>query len=227
MAWTDQKYGALSNPFQFRNRTYGPPGPSQSGYIAPAVRRKPKPAFAALSGDGGGMLDFGDMLPELQPPDLGGLGGWSGLGGLGGGLGMGNFRPAMNVQTSINPRGVFSPDLTQLAVNQALGAAGVAGDPGSLKKIFDRPGISRGPAHNAAIAPLQAQAMAQAANAGATIPLQDAATNAQSLLSGQVARDQEALGLGRGVGGINSLLAGDQQNRQTSLVSLLMRLLQG
>ena len=101
--------------------------------------------------------------------------------------------PPMNyVQTGIQPRQVYTPQLSRQAINQ--GRAGLAQqfNPMALAKQFDRPGVSRGPQTAARIAPMMAQGYAARSALGPNIRFSDDAANRQMLLSGQSARDQSA-----------------------------------
>lgn len=130
-----------------------------------------------------------------------------------------------NVQTSIEPQPIYSPQQTQYAKNQAMADAYQQSSMPWLLKQFDRPGMSRSAGTVAQALPQYAQGMASAGLAQQAIPFQDAAANAQNMLQGQVAREHEAQGLAgvlAGFQGSNLNFQSAQQNQLLSLLSQLM-----
>jgi len=99
----------------------------------------------------------------------------------------------MNVQTSIQPQGVFPAQYTHETANlaHAQGMPALS----DLMTAWNRPGVSMGSgAIQAGMQGQLAQQMAQGIGAAGTIPQQHQFANLANLLSGQMARDQEALG---------------------------------
>lgn len=125
----------------------------------------------------------------------------------------------MNVQTSIDPEIVYTPEMTQLAVNQQVAQNDQAASLPWLLNQYARPGMATtSPAMLAKAAYPMGIAQANNAIAQTQIPWQDQMANLNFLLKGQTAREKEALGLGG--------LALQQQNFQrnndlTNVQSLL------
>jgi hypothetical protein len=127
----------------------------------------------------------------------------------------------INATTSINPQPIYNSQQTAYAKNQGVANAYSQGNAYSLAKELDRPGVSRGAATARNIMPAQMQARAQAAQAQAEIPFSDAAANAQQMLQGQAARENEALGWGAIGSGIDT----NNQQRQLGYNQQAMTLL--
>ncbi len=129
------------------------------------------------------------------------------------------------VTTSIKPRDIFSNQQTAYQRNNAVAQALAGSNPYEAYKGFDRPGMSRGAGTRRSIAPTMMQGRAQAAEASAMVPFADAAANARNMLSGQVARENEAQGLT----GINQQMIDLQNNRdlvnQQNSLSILRALM--
>lgn len=100
------------------------------------------------------------------------------------------------IGTSIQPQSIYDPWMTDVAVNQAVANADQRSNLQTLMGQFDTPGVSRSSRHAALAAPLAAQAQLTAADARARIPFEDTMANQRNLFLGQVARENEALGLG-------------------------------
>lgn len=98
---------------------------------------------------------------------------------------------AAQIQTSIMPQSIFSRGLTQRTMNQAVADRQRTANPVYAQKQFDAPGKSRDAGTQYRSAPMQAQAMTDAALASAQIPWNDEAANQQFMLQGQVARAGE------------------------------------
>ncbi len=113
----------------------------------------------------------------------------------GGGLG-GYFPNAAQIGTSIVPQTIYPQWMTDTAVNQAVANADQRSNLDTLMERFDTPGVSRSSRHAALAAPLAAQSQLTAADARARIPFEDLMANQRNLFLGQVARENEALGLG-------------------------------
>jgi hypothetical protein len=128
---------------------------------------------------------------------------------------------SINTQTSINPQPIYNAQQTAYAKNQGVGNAYAQANPYSLAKELDRPGFSRGAANARNMLPAQMQGRAQAAQAQAEIPFSDAAANAQQMLQGQTARENEALGWGA----IGSGIDNNNQQRQLGYNNQAMTLL--
>lgn len=133
--------------------------------------------------------------------------------------------PATNISTSIQPKPLFSDRQTRSALNQAVAGAQAQYQPYDLNKRFNNPGFSKGigTARNMQ-APLMA-GRANAADAMATLPFNDMAANANQLLQGQVARENEAQGWGNI--GANNLahaqqLSNERQQLGWSLLNQIM-----
>ena len=118
--------------------------------------------------------------------------------------------PATNINTSVAPKPLYTPQQTRSALNQAV--AGAQADAYDIRKRFNNPGFSSGigTARNMQ-APL-ANSRARAADAMATLPFNDMGANANQLLQGQVARENEAQGWGNL--GANNLAHAQQLSNQ-------------
>lgn len=108
-------------------------------------------------------------------------------GGLGSGGGLGT------INTSITPRSVYTPLMTQMAVNQAVSDSRLT--PQSVAKQFMRPGVSASQSTKYRSAPALAAGFSQGAQQAAGIPLADNIANEQNLMQGQLAKHQEWTGL--------------------------------
>lgn len=118
-------------------------------------------------------------------------------GGSGTGTGLGtNYGAGGQINTSITPQNIYSPQQTTAATNQAVAAQHAQGDPYAQFKRFDRPGVSRGAQTGALALPGIMAGKLGAANAAAMLPFEDAQANAQHILSGQLAREGEAIDWG-------------------------------
>lgn len=110
------------------------------------------------------------------------------------GTGSGLFSNLMQVGTSINPKPIYSPDMTSGAVNNAVAEQHQAANPEYLMKATDRPGRSRDAGSLMTAMPGMVGGEVGARMAKAGIPLDDAFANAGNILRGEVARDREGLG---------------------------------
>ena len=121
-----------------------------------------------------------------------------------------------SIQTSITPGGIYSPYSTLQATNQAVATAQQGGGSWDwIRNMFARPGMSiSSPGIAGQALPSYAGALAGGMQQGVSIPYQDMLANAQHLLSGQQAREGEALGWGR----LRSTLGNAQQNAGISAI---------
>lgn len=108
-----------------------------------------------------------------------------------------------NVQTSIQPRDIYTSQMTQQRVNQATADALQGGTLDHILKQFDRAGVSRSGRNTALAMPQVAGAYGAAQQAQAAIPLADTAANQQNRLRGEIAQGLEFNQLAR-------LLLGEQ-----------------
>ena len=218
-----------------RTQFIGPRRPGDSGYVPPRIvgrgTRRAEQDFVRQT-QAGDLLQKGGYDPAavglpLNPLDqmqrvfqmLQGFG----LGG-GGSSGQGGSPQApMNVQTSIQERDVFSPDLTNRAVSQGIADADVAGNMAFIKKGLDRPGVSRSAGTAAAAIPLAARARTQAAEAGSLIPYADALENARMRLRSQMSRETEGDTLAALGGTQQDMLLGHQQRLTLPLLQMLLQ----
>ncbi len=142
----------------------------------------------------------------------GGMLGGGGLGGTNSGLpNLAGMRT--QIQTSIQPKGMYAPWMTNLASSIATGEHFRRGDLRTAQKKFDRPGMSRGAGSAYMAMPQVAQSYAAGRAARAGIPMQDSFANASNILRGQIAREQEGLGLGN----LSARLLGGQLDAQNAL----------
>lgn len=135
------------------------------------------------------------------------------------------FQPA-NVQTSITPRQLFTPQMTQQAVNQNVASNQRSlAMPELLKGIYDpTSGFSMSPFHMARTVGPRAAGIAANNTIRAGQPLQDASQNAQMLLGGQTARENEGLGLANLYGNMQDVGFGQGMNNAQQGLGLLQAL---
>lgn len=169
---------------------------------------------AGFGGIGGRMINgqwfpFSPPQQQQAPPSAPPAGGGPAVGDGAGGVGGGS--PNL-VNTSIQPSGVFSPDQTQIATNQAVADSIIPLD--FAMKPFIRPGASRSNSTVGAALPAFSAGLLSAANAQAQIPLFDRLTNLNQRRLGEVAREEEFFGLA----GIGATL---QEQDQFSRLALL------
>lgn len=125
------------------------------------------------------------------------------------------------INTSIQPRNIFTPQMTATATNQAVAdSLQQASMPYALKQT-DRPGVSRSASSVYRALPKVAQAHSDAAMQSAGIPLADEAANQQNMLRGQIAQGQEFNQLARLLLGNVSLGNWQQQQNMAGIGSLL------
>lgn len=105
-------------------------------------------------------------------------------------------RTPMNINTSIQPSGVYTPQQTRYAANQNFAHQSALADPRFAMKQFSTPGISQGAQSYASAMPDITAAQSNGIAGNAQIPFQDASANSQQMLSGQVLREMEGLGWG-------------------------------
>ena len=128
----------------------------------------------------------------------------------------------MNVQTSINPQTVYTPGMTQLAVNQQVAQGDEASSLPWLLTKYARGGMgTASPGIQAQAAYPQGLAEANTSIAQTQLPFQDQMANLNFLLKGQTAREGEALGLGQ----LGMRTQNFQRNNDLSNVQTLLGLL--
>jgi len=116
-----------------------------------------------------------------------------------------------NITASIQPQqNVFSPQMTNMAANQAQAEADRYASLPEILKQFDRPGVSRGPGTISMALPQMAAVRSQGAESAAGIRAGDQLANRQQQLAGQQAQDAEGLGL---AGMLRRLWGIDQSNQ--------------
>lgn len=125
-------------------------------------------------------------------------------GGAGASTGAAGFG---NITTSIEPRPIYSEDMTRAATNLAVADQHKAGFLPDLMKRYDRTGISRGAGQTAKALGDAAGYNQAARRAAVQLPLEDAFANAGAIQQGQVAREGEAQGLA----GVLLKMLGNQQ----------------
>lgn len=124
----------------------------------------------------------------------------------GGGSGGGTSQPGVaNINTSITPRGIYSPKQTAYSKNQAVASSMQQASMPYAMKQFDRPGVSRGAQSIYRSMPKVAGAQSNAQMASAAIPLADEAANQQNMLRGEIAQGLEFNQLARLLLGQQSL----------------------
>lgn len=185
-------YGTPGSPqYQFNGGT-GPGGGQGYGTWQ---------AMGQRDGRGNGMPTVAAPAPTPQPsgPSQGG---------------------GINVQTSVQPQQVYNGRDTRSAQNLAM-AQGSLPLPWLLQQ-FARPGMSTdSPAMVGNALPQVAQARLGGWQQHQAIPFQDATMNAQSLLSGQQAREGEALGLSGALANVNAADRRYQAQNASSIMNLL------
>lgn len=234
-----------AKPFMGPNGMQQYAGKVQSGYQAGMPRYNytgptntvlPPPRWSQ-----GGNTPYTNQTPQypgMQNPNMGSSGS-GGLGGLFGnlfggsgsqittGIGTGpavgnNFLGGMQnglIHTSINPQNIYSPQQTNQATNQAMATAQQGANLPWLQGQMRRPGMSvNSPATQSRALVPYSQALAQGEEARYAVPMEDMIANAQHMLSGQTAREDEALGWGR----LQSLMNTAQQRFGAQLISNLL-----
>lgn len=126
------------------------------------------------------------------------------------------------IHTSITPGEIYSPYHSQLGINQAQADASQAGSLPYILSQFARPGMSsRSPAAMGRAAPILGNLDAASRSAQVNIPWQDAQANARHLLSGQVARENEAQQLAQIQNQIANANAGYSLSTSMPLLAML------
>ena len=165
--------------------------------------------------DASGQWRGGLPVYGVQGSGAGGGGGDGTGAGGGGGDGAGGGDPSQ-INTSITPGSLYTPDQTQHLVNQQFADSYVPMD--YAMKPFTQPGSSRGGGTAAAAMPTYAEGLLSGANARAMIPLQDRLANDAFRRQGEIARENEFLGLG-GLG--TTFMEQDQYERLSGLPPVL------
>jgi hypothetical protein len=125
-----------------------------------------------------------------------------------------------NVQTSINPSNIYSPQQTQEAANQAR--AGQSVPLPWLQGRFAGNGMSvNSPGVVTQSLPAYAQGLTGGMTAQAQIPFQDTRADAQHYLAGQQGRENEAQGWSRMLSSADSTNRNFQLNTLQSILSML------
>jgi hypothetical protein len=144
----------------------------------------------------GGQQSFGGAANPRQNP--GNAGAWNNYQGY-----QGTQQPQQQNQvpggygsttSSVTPTGVYTPQMTQQAVNQYRAYGAQQADPRLQQKQFDSPGRSLDAGTMAAAMPGITQAQFGGMQQAAQTPLQDMLANQQQLLSGQVGQQNEVAG---------------------------------
>lgn len=198
---------------------YYSPGAAFTGINANWQGTKPKkPGYwdqMRQGTDNGGMSQYGKGKPSF------GGGRPTGAGG-GGGSGASPTGQA-TVQTTITPQSIYTPQMTQQAVNQAT-ATNTPDMRWAMKQNM-RPGTSRSAGSMAAAMPGFSGDILTGNKAQAEIPLLDEIANQKHLLGGQVAREDQALSLANLMSRLNSLnqrkALNSAGNAQNILLSML------
>lgn len=207
--WLNRNSGgaAIYNPY---NRRKNQLMVNEAKMLDLARRRGQRSHPQNRLGPAGGARQAAPQPVPQQSPQQPALSGF----GFGGGGGM--------INTSITPQNIYSPRLTNMAVNQAAANASTQGNLPFLLQQASRAGIgSRSPAALAAAMPQVARASVNANTARQAIPFSDAMANAKNMLAGQVAREDEALGWG----GLQNRMADLQRGYRTSNQASILQLL--
>ena len=124
------------------------------------------------------------------------------------------------IQTSVQPQTAYTPQLTQMAMNQAYAGQQEGADMDWQRSQQRRPGQAMtSPGLTSQALPGYASAMGNANQAMGMIPWQDAMANAGMTLQGQVGRENEGLGWA----GIQSGLQNAGQSMGLDMLLNLMR----
>lgn len=165
----------------------------------------------------------------VQQPGSGGLfgnlfgGGAQISTGIGTGQAVGsNFLSQMNnglIHTSVQPQNIYSQDQTTQAMHQGVASAQQGANMPWLQSQMRRPGMSvNSPAMQSRALPAYAGALAAGNEAQYAIPMEDMIANANFRLSGETAREDEALGWGR----LQSMMNTAQQRFGAQLIANLL-----
>ncbi len=129
------------------------------------------------------------------------------------------------VQTTITPTNLYTPQMTQAAVNQAI--ASNTPDSRFAQKANYTPGVSRSAGTLAAATPALTQGIWAQRQGAAEIPLLDEIANQKHMLAGQVGRENEAQSLASLMQRLNLLHQQESNNSASNYQSVLMSLLGG
>lgn len=142
------------------------------------------------------------------------------INGMFGGNTTGTTQGNSNIQTSINPSNIYSPQQTQEAANQAR--AGQSVPLPWLQGRFAGNGMSvNSPGVVTQSLPAYAQGLTGGMTAQAQIPFQDTRADAQHYLAGQQGRENEAQGWARMLSSADSTNRNFQMNTLQSILSML------
>ncbi len=125
-----------------------------------------------------------------------------------------------NIQTSITPGPIYSPQQTQEAVNSAVASQHVP-LPWLQSRYAGRGMGVNSPGVIGSVLPTYARGVAAGQQATAQIPFQDTLADAQHILAGQTARENEAQDIYRILSGQDSVNRNFQLNSLQSLLGLL------
>lgn len=145
------------------------------------------------------------------------------------GAGYGQQSMPSYVQTSINPRQPYDPWMTQGAINQGVAGLDKTNNLYSTLKAMRRPqsGFGTGPATMGRLTAPLAQYGAQRNAMMQGTMLGDTYANQQSLYGGQMARENEALGLAQNQANQESQQWGQNYNNLSMFGGMLQQLLAG
>ncbi len=127
-----------------------------------------------------------------------------------------------DIQTSITPQGIYSPQQTQEAKNQAVASQQQMANLPWLQGRYARPGMSQAsPGIASQALPAYGAALAGAQQARVDIPFQDTRADAANILAGQTAREGEAIDWYRILSGLGAANRGAAVNNSSSLLNML------
>jgi hypothetical protein len=127
-----------------------------------------------------------------------------------------------DIQTSITPQGVYSPQQTQEATNQAVASQQQMANLPWLQGRYARPGMSQAsPAIASRALPDYGAALAGAQQARVDIPFQDTRADAANILAGQTAREGEAIDWYRILSALGGANRGAAVNESSALLNML------
>ena len=154
----------------------------------------------------------------------------SGQGGASGGVSplatgtLNNSMGSLNLNTSITPQPLYSPELTQAGVNQVRAEADQAANLPWLMKQHDSPGVSRSAGTLGLVAPKAGAIAAGGQENAANLILDDSIANQKNMLAGEIARGAEARGMGGLWASLQDMLSQFGQNqfrRQLGLFDMM------
>lgn len=129
------------------------------------------------------------------------------------------------ISTSINPQPIYNQSHTNAAVSVAKALQDQIADPRYQMKQFSRQGASQDAGTLYAAMPAISAAKSAGLLAQAAIPLEDLIANQKHLLSGEMAREDEAMGWGNLIARQYDSLIGRQTQNTSNFLSILASLL--